>query len=229
MLTCTTVLCPDHETLTWDSCATATTAGAMLRVDALEDRSIVGACAAKFTPTGCIARVGMAGALGDTPMESRWQQHAKGAQQQTSGDVNSRFCKLFPSRSAVNPTKPPIRIGWFEDVEPLFFFGMTPTGASPFVARTGADVILEWPPWFMDELNRTMSDLPNVEARQRRAVCCLFWLAGDPLVAPGDNVSEAPGMEQLLRQCGNGEQGGGACGDGSLLWTASKNPKPGHR
>ena len=205
VLECTTVLYPDYETLGWDSGAIASNAGAMELVHALEDSSIIGAYAAKHTPTGRIVRVGMAGALGDTPMVSRWQQHTKCAQQHGSDVIHSNFYKLFPSRTAVNPTKPPIRIGWFEQVEPLVFFGMEATGASPFIARTGADAILEWPQWFMDELGRTMSGLPNIEAKQRRAVCYLFELTGDLLVAPRDNVSEAPGMEQLLRQYGSGE------------------------
>ena len=63
-----------------------------------------------------------------------------------------------------------------------------------------------WQEWFLAELDGVTSNLPDLEeSKQLRCVCCLFEPLGDLLIAPAANVSEAPGVEQLLRQHGSGD------------------------
>jgi len=204
VLECTTALYGDHEALSWSGCYVASAPGTMLSVNECA-RNLIGAYAARHTPTGKLVRIGMAAAQGPSPMYSRWHEgHAAAARLAHSANVKNRFYKSYCSKLATEPTQPPVRIGWFEDLEPMVFFGMKPGTASAFVGR-GGDDLLVWPEWFLAELDRTMSHLPNIESKQVRCVCYLFELIGDLLIAPADNVSEAPGVEQLIRQYGSGD------------------------
>ena len=76
---------------------------------------------------------------------------------------------------------------------------MKPDRASAFVGR-GEHDLLVWPVWFkfLAELDGVMTNLPDLRASN---FVYLFELVlGDLLIAPAANVSEAPGVEQLLRQ-----------------------------
>ena len=202
-LECTKALYDDFDALPWDGCFVASAPGSMLTV-AGSARKLVGAYAARHAPSSTIVRIGMAAGQGAEPMYNRWfKEHLARAALKHSADASNLFYKSYCSKLAAEPTQPPIRIGWFEDLEPVVFFGIKPDATSAFIGRSDNDLLL-WPDWFIAELDKTMSHLPDRESKQLRCVCYLFELIGDLLIAPTDNVSEAPGVEQLLRQYGSG-------------------------
>ena len=66
--------------------------------------------------------------------------------------------------------------------------------------------LFDWSQEARDGIKDVMQNLQNPRQKRRRAVCYLMELAGDLLLDRTANVSQSPGMEQLIRVYGGHEE-----------------------